>query len=81
MRRTKGFSSAGFVLSLMKSVITGKASFNQLAANLTHSELKSISRQALWQRMDLFTIPLLLNANALRVRSESHPRLLKSVSI
>ncbi len=29
-RKTKGFSASGFVLSLIKSVITGNASFNQL---------------------------------------------------
>jgi hypothetical protein len=61
VRKTKGFSASGFVLSLMKSVITGNASFNQLATNLGHSELKSISRQALWQRMDTSTIPFLLD--------------------
>ena len=61
VRKTKGFSAPGFVLSLMKSVITGKASFNQIAANLTHSELKSISRQAVWKRMDTSTIPFLMD--------------------
>lgn len=61
VRKTKGFSASGFVLSLMKSVITGKASFNQLAANLDHSELKSISRQAVWKRMDTSTIPFLMD--------------------
>ena len=61
VRKSKGFSASGFVLSLMKSVITGNASFNQLAANLGHSELKSISRQAVWKRMDLSTIPFLLD--------------------
>ena len=44
VRKTKGFSASGFVLSLMKSVISGKASFNQLAVNLGLSESKSISR-------------------------------------
>ena len=61
VRKTKGFSASGFVLALMKSVITGKATFNQFATNLSHSELKSISRQAVWKRMDLSTIPFLLD--------------------
>jgi len=61
VRKSKGFSASGFVLSLMKSIITGKASFTQLAVNLGHSELKSISRQAIWKRMDLSTIPFLLD--------------------
>ena len=34
VRKTKGFSASGFVLSLIKSVITGKPSFNQLALTL-----------------------------------------------
>ena len=38
VRKSKGFSASGFVLSLIKSVITGKASFNQLAASLGLSE-------------------------------------------
>ena len=61
VRKSKGFSASGFVLSLMKSIITGKASFNHLAVNLGHSEPKSISRQAVWKRMDLSTIPFLLD--------------------
>ena len=60
VRKSKGFSASGFVLSLIKSVITGKASFNQLAASLGLSEQKSISRQAVWKRMDLSTVPFLL---------------------
>jgi hypothetical protein len=62
VRKSQGFSASGFVLALMKSVITGNASFNQLATNLGHGELKSISRQAVWKRMDLSTIPFLLDA-------------------
>lgn len=68
VRKSKGFSASGFVLSLMKSVISGKASFNQLAANLGQSELKSISRQAVWKRMDLSTIPFLLDTVGLALK-------------
>src|ERR1035437_2962075 len=68
VRKSKGFSATGFVLSLMKSVITGKASFNQLAANLGLSELKSISRQAVWKRMDLSAIPFLLDTVGLALK-------------
>ena len=60
VRKSKGFSASGFVLSLVKSVITGKASFNQLAASLGLSEQKSISRQAVQKRIDLSTVPFLL---------------------
>jgi hypothetical protein len=68
VRKTKGFSASGFVLSLMKSVISGKASFNQLAVNLGLSESKSISRQALWKRMDLSTTPFLLDTVGLALK-------------
>lgn len=68
VRNSKGFSASGFVLSLMKSVITGKASFHQLAVNLTQSEPKSISRQAIWKRMDLSTIPFLLDTVGLAIQ-------------
>lgn len=61
VRKSKAFSASGFILALLKSVITGNASFNQLASNLGNSELKSISRQAVWKRMDLSTIPFLLD--------------------
>jgi hypothetical protein len=67
-RKSKGFSASGFVLSLIKSVISGKASFNQLAVNLGRSEPKSISRQALWKRMNLSTIPFLLDTVGLSLK-------------
>ena len=68
IRRTKGFSASGFVLSLIKSVITGNASFNQLASNLGLNEAKSISRQALWKRMDLSTMPFMLSVVGLALK-------------
>ena len=68
VRKSMGFSASGFILSLMRSVISGRASFNHLAANLGHGELKSISRQALWKRMDLSTIPFLLDTVGLALK-------------
>lgn len=61
VRESKWFSASGFVLALMKSVITENASFNQLATSLGHSEQKTISRQAVWKRMNLSAIPFLLD--------------------
>ncbi len=52
VRRSVKFSAEGFVVTLIQSVTSGKASFNQLAQSLSHCETKSMSRQALWNRMD-----------------------------
>jgi hypothetical protein len=52
VRRSPKFSAQGLVLSLWKAVQTGKSSFNQLATLLGMSEPRTMSRQALWNRID-----------------------------
>lgn len=52
VRQTRKFSAQGFLLVLLKSVSTGHASFGQMAAYLGQSEARSLSRQALHQRMN-----------------------------
>jgi len=59
-RQSPKFSAEGFLLSLFKGVITGKASFNQLAANLRRSEKKSMSRQALHDRVDTSAVSFMI---------------------
>lgn len=51
IRRSRHFSAAGFVLSLLKSCVSGKASFNQLAMTLGDIEVKSSSKQAVHKRL------------------------------
>ena len=51
-RRTAGFSGHGFLLSLFKAIGHGQASFGQMAVNLNQTQSKSLSRQAVHQRVD-----------------------------
>ena len=43
-------------------VITGKASFNQLAMGLKHSEPLSLTKQAVWKRTDALAVAFMLKA-------------------
>ena len=52
VRQSRKFSAQGFLLTLLKAVSTGHASFGQMAAHLGQSETRSLSRQALHQRMN-----------------------------
>lgn len=52
VRRSRHFSAPGFVLSLVKAAVSGKASFNQLAMALAGIEEKSLSKQAFHKRTD-----------------------------
>ena len=61
-RSSAKFSAKGFVLSLFKAVLTGKASFNQIAANLKRSEKKSMSRQGVHGRVDQTAVSFMMAA-------------------
>ena len=58
-RRTPHFSAEGFLLTLLKAVSTGQASFSQMAATLGDSEIRTLSRQALHQGLKSPTITFL----------------------
>jgi len=51
VRRTRSFSAEGFLLSMLKAVCSGNASFNRIACSLSQSETRSMSRQAVHSRM------------------------------
>ena len=51
VRKSRKFNAESFLLSLLKSVATGKASYNQMAATLGNCNVKPMSRQALSQRI------------------------------
>jgi hypothetical protein len=51
-RKSKKFSAEGILTTLIKCVIKGKGSFNQIATNLKSSEAKSISRQGVFLRIN-----------------------------
>lgn len=46
------FTADGFVIALINSVTSGKASFSQLVQALALTGAKPLSRQALWKRVD-----------------------------
>jgi len=74
VRSSAKFSAQGFVLSLFKAVLTGKGSFNQLAANLKRSEKKSMSRQGVHGRVDQTAVSFMIAATgqALKERWTEH---------
>ena len=68
VRRSAKFSAEGFTLGIIKSVLTGKASFNQLAMNLRLSEHKAMTRQALHKRVDQSTVGFMLSATGQAIK-------------
>jgi len=60
VRKSSKFSPAGFLQSLISAVISGKASCNQIASQLKHCETKSMSAQALHQRLGVASTSFLL---------------------
>jgi len=60
VRSSAKFSAKGFVLSLFKAVLSGKASFNQIAASLKRSEMKSMSRQGVHGRVDQSAVSFMI---------------------
>jgi hypothetical protein len=47
IRNTRKFTAAGFFQSLLSSVVTGLASFNQIAGDLKDRNLSGMARQSL----------------------------------
>ena len=62
VRYSPKFSASGYLLALLNAILTGKASFNQLAINLKDSEPFSLSKQAVWKRTNTFAIAFMLEA-------------------
>jgi hypothetical protein len=68
VRRSPRFSATGFVLALLKAVLTGKASFNQLAIALGQSEAKALSRQAAWKRVGVSALRFMIRVVARAIK-------------
>jgi len=62
VRNSAKFSAEGFTLGVLKAVVTGKASFNQLAMSMGRSEHKAMTRQALHQRVDQSAVAFMMSA-------------------
>jgi len=59
MRKRK-ITAEGFLLCLFKSIFNGRASFHEMASRIERIEDISISRQAVWKRIDPSAIKFLL---------------------
>jgi len=64
-RKSPKFSAAGYILALINAILTGKASFNQLASGLKYSESATLSKQAFWKRTNERAVAFMLDALAL----------------
>lgn len=53
IRNSRKFSAAGFLQSLLSSVVTGLASLNQIAGDLKDRDHSGMARQSLHQRFDI----------------------------
>ena len=65
IRNTKKFSAAGYLFCLMKAILTGNASFNELAMELKYSEPLSLTKQAVWKRTNSRAVAFMLDALSL----------------
>lgn len=64
VHQSRKFSAQGFLLTLFKAVLNGKASFNQMAHRLGNFEPLTMSKQAFWKRLNSKAIAFLLEALA-----------------
>jgi len=60
--KSQKFSAAGYLFALINAILTGKASFNQLAIGLKHSEPLSLTKQAVWKRTTALAVAFMLDA-------------------
>lgn len=59
-RNSRKFSPGNFLLTLLKSVCSGKASFNQLALSLHGADSPAMCKQAVHKRINRFAVTFLL---------------------
>jgi hypothetical protein len=62
--RERKLTAEGFLLCLFKSIFNGRASFDQMATRIGRIEKTTISKQALWKRIDASAIAFLLDTLA-----------------
>jgi hypothetical protein len=60
IRQTRKFSAAGFLQSLLSSVVTGLASLNQIAGDLKDRDHPGMARQSLHERFDIRSTAFLM---------------------
>lgn len=62
--QSRKFSAEGFLLTLIKAALSGKSTFNQMAARLGGFEPLKMSKQAFWKRVNPKAVAFLLEALA-----------------
>jgi len=60
IRQTRRFSAAGFLQSLLSSVVTGLASLNQIACDLKDRDHSGMARQSLHEHFDIRSTAFLM---------------------
>ncbi len=67
VRKSRRFDAGEFLLTLMKAITTGRASFGQMASTLSKCELTPMSRQALWKRIGIYSVAFMIETLAAAV--------------
>ena len=70
VRKSPRFSASDFVLTLFKTIATGKASYNQMASTLKKCTDKPMSRQALSQRIGERSVAFMKEALATTMQEQ-----------
>ncbi len=60
IQKSLKFSTAGSLFALINAILTGRASFNQLAMGLKHREPFSLTKQAVWKRTNALALDLIV---------------------
>ena len=81
VHQSRKFSAQGFLLTLFKAILSGKASFNEMADRLGGFEPFQMSKQAFWKRVNPRSIAFLLDALAtsLQLRTLNPSRISSSL--
>ena len=72
VHQSRKFSAQGFLLTLFKAILSGKASFNQMADRLGGFEPLQMSKQAFWKRVNPRAIAFLLDTLATSLQLKTH---------
>ena len=70
VRKSPKFSACDFVLTLFKTITTGKASYNQMASTLEKCADKPMSRQALSQRIGFQSVAFMKEVLATAIQEQ-----------
>ena len=81
VNRSRKFSAQGFLLTLFKAILSGKASFNEMADRLGGFEPLQMSKQAFWNRVNPRAIAFLLDslATSLQLKTLNASRISNSL--